>query len=405
MIVLILIGRPSDLHDVQDEDWAPTLKLGHSIQQITTSNNGIQQQTNMENNNNKQQETYNNEQQQITTDIDSRPQQQSTTRTSNYSGEILQQESAEIVTLALSPTESEATLSLIGEVVISDHELPTFDINNEISCQTDLTMENINGIEEDDRKLKSELYELRSKALNSKLIEQSFKDNEEKTIYYTGLPNFLVLMQVFHLCENYIFTTSLTMLGKFEQFILVLMRLHLNLPLKDLAYRFGILQPTVSRIWHKWIDVLYKRTQFFIQWPERDLLQATMPMEFRKAFGTKVVVIIDCFELFIERPSNLLARAQTWSQYKHHNTVKFLIGIAPQGFVSYISTAWGGRASDKTIVEASGILKKLLPGDVVIADRGFNVEDSVGLYAASLKIPAFTRGKLQLSVCAYTLKG
>jgi hypothetical protein len=102
----------------------------------------------MENNNNKQQETYNNEQQQITTDIDSRPQQQSTT-TSNYSGEILQQESAEIVTLALSPTESEATLSLIGEVVISDHELPTFDINNEINCQTDLTMENINGIEED----------------------------------------------------------------------------------------------------------------------------------------------------------------------------------------------------------------------------------------------------------------
>lgn len=235
--------------------------------------------------------------------------------------------------------------------------------------------------------MRSELYELRSKALNSKLNEQSFKDNEEKTIYYTGLPNFLVLMQVFHHCENYISTTSLTVLGKFEQFILVLMRLRLNLPLKDLAYRFGISQPTVSRIWRKWINVLYKRTQFLIQWPERDLLQATMPMEFRKAFGTKVAVIIDCFELFIERSSNLLARAQTWSQYKHHNTVKFLIGIAPQGFVSYISIA----------VEASGILKKLLPGDVVIGYRGFNVEDSVGLYAASLKIPAFTRGKLQLS--------
>jgi hypothetical protein len=257
VIVLILIGRPSDLHDVQDEDWAPTLKLGHSIQQITTSNNGIQQQTNMENNNNKQHETYNNEQQQITIDIDSRPQQQSTTTTtttSNYSGEILQQESAEIVTLALSPTESEATLSLIGEVVISDHELPSFDINNEIICQTDLSMENINGIEEDDRKLRSELYELRSKALNSKLNEQSFKDNEEKTIYYTGLPNFLLLMQVFHLCENYISTTSLTVLGKFEQFILVLMRLRLNLPLKDLAYRFGISQPTVGPV-HTKIDL------------------------------------------------------------------------------------------------------------------------------------------------------
>ena len=71
------------------------------------------------------------------------------------------------------------------------------------------------------------------------------------------------------------------------------------------------------------------------------MLKATMPMEFRQAFGSKVAVIVDCFEIFIERPSNLLARAQTWSNYKHHNTVKFLIRIAPQGCVTYISPAWG----------------------------------------------------------------
>jgi hypothetical protein len=51
-----------------------------------------------------------------------------------------------------------------------------------------------------------------------------------------------------------------------------------------------------------------------------------MPMEFRKYFGVKVSIIIDCFEIFIDRPSNLLARAETWSNYKHHNTVKYLIG-------------------------------------------------------------------------------
>ena len=88
------------------------------------------------------------------------------------------------------------------------------------------------------------------------------------------------------------------------------------------------------------------------------MLKATMPMEFRQAFGSKVAVIVDCFEIFIERPSNLLARAQTWSNYKHHNTVKFLIGIAPQGSVTYISPAWGGRVSDKRITEDSGLLKK-----------------------------------------------
>ena len=79
-----------------------------------------------------------------------------------------------------------------------------------------------------------------------------------------------------------------------------------------------------------------------IKWPQRDELMKTMPMAFQKHFKKKVTVIIDCFEVFIERPSNLMARAQTWSSYKHHNTVKFLIGITPQGSVSFISSGWVG---------------------------------------------------------------
>ena len=53
------------------------------------------------------------------------------------------------------------------------------------------------------------------------------------------------------------------------------------------------------------------------------------------------VVIIDCFEFFCERPTKLKARPQTWSNYKQHNTVRFLIGISPQGVVSFVSRGWG----------------------------------------------------------------
>ena len=60
-------------------------------------------------------------------------------------------------------------------------------------------------------------------------------------------------------------------------------------------------------------------------------------MSFRNYFETKVATIIDCFEVFTEKPTALRARAQTFSTYKHHNTVKFLIGISPQGVISYIS--------------------------------------------------------------------
>lgn len=64
--------------------------------------------------------------------------------------------------------------------------------------------------------------------------------------------------------------------------------------------------------------------------------------------------------------------------------------------MSLISKGWGGRTSDKHLTERSGFLDCLNPGDVILADRGFDVADSVGLYNAELEIPAFTKGKKQL---------
>ena len=100
----------------------------------------------------------------------------------------------------------------------------------------------------------------------------------------------------------------------------------------------------------------------------------------------------------INKPKNILARAQTFSSYKHHNTVKFLIGITPQGVISYILKAWEGRPRDKFLTENwDNLLDNLLPGDIVMADRGFDIEESVALYCAKVKIPSFTKGKRQLS--------
>ena len=53
--------------------------------------------------------------------------------------------------------------------------------------------------------------------------------------------------------------------------------------------------------------------------------------------------------------------------------------------------------SDKHLTENSGLLQKLLPGDVVLADRGFDIAESVGTVQARLHIPAFTKGKTKLS--------
>eukprot|EP00795_Rhopilema_esculentum_P002436 gene2436-18090_t len=69
-------------------------------------------------------------------------------------------------------------------------------------------------------------------------------------------------------------------------------------------------------------------------------------------------------------------------------------GDDSKGSISF--EAWGRRTSDKYLTDNCGILKLLKPGDLVLADRGFTIEESVGLYQAKLAIPAFTKGKDQL---------
>ena len=225
--------------------------------------------------------------------------------------------------------------------------------------------------------------------------EREFAQSEEKVQFYTGLPSFGVLISVFNFVAPHVTRNSLV-LTKFQEFALTLMKLKLNMPMQDLAYRFNVSVSTISRAFFAWMVVLDIRLQPHISWPERESLWRTMPECFKYSFGTKTTVIIDCFEVFIDRPSNLMARAQTFSSYKHHNTVKVLIGVTPQGSISFVSKAWGGRTSDKYLTENCNILKNLLPGDLVLADRGFTIDDMVVFHGAKLAIPAFTKGKEQL---------
>ena len=216
-------------------------------------------------------------------------------------------------------------------------------------------------------------------------------------MFYTGLPRLEILCSVHDLLKTAIPENVNWKPSSFQHLVLTLMRLKLNSTIQDLAYRFDVSKSTVSFTFLKWIDLMYCRMKFLIVWAEWEQLIATMPMSFRKYFKTKVAVIIDCFEVFVDKPSNIAARSATWSQYKHHNTVKFLFGISPQGVITFISNGWGGRASDKYITEHWTILRLLLPGDTLLADRGFIVEESAAFYCAEVKVPAFTKGKKQLA--------
>ncbi len=65
--------------------------------------------------------------------------------------------------------------------------------------------------------------------------------------------------------------------------------------------------------------------------------------------------------------------------------------------VCFVSDGWGGRVSDKHLTKNCNILSNLIPGDTILADRGFGIKESVGLYCATVTMPAFTKGKKQFS--------
>lgn len=181
-----------------------------------------------------------------------------------------------------------------------------------------------------------------------------------------------------------------------EEFFLVMQRLRLGLLTEYLAKIFKVVPSVVSSVIFSWFRLMALELNFLISWPSRVQVTRNLPDSFRK-FYKKCRVIIDCTEFFIETPSSLETQSLCWSEYKHHSTIKVLVGITPNGCFSYISDCYGGRASDKFIVEDSGFLKLLQPGDQVMADRGFKIEDLLAFYQCTLAIPPSCHSTLQMS--------
>ncbi|KAK0148992.1 DNA transposase THAP9 [Merluccius polli] len=190
-----------------------------------------------------------------------------------------------------------------------------------------------------------------------------------------------------------------------DELFMFLCRIAAGLQERTLSSLFEVSVSTVSRVILTWTSYLYQVLCSLPSWMTREQVQATMPDKFR-LYCPQLRVIIDCTEIRCETASSLSLQSETFSTYKNHTTFKgtlsnfyshlvcpfkCLIGVAPCGVVTFVSTLYTGSVSDIDITRRSKLLQLLQPGDEVMADKGFVIERMLSEVGAKLIIPPFKK--------------
>lgn len=222
--------------------------------------------------------------------------------------------------------------------------------------------------------------------------------NDEDLIAFTGVPFSLLnsLTEAVTMCEEKLvdkrFSNSVR-----DRIVLCLCKLRLNLSFKCLAVLFNLTRQSCSNNFFYMVELLSKILKKVIYWPTDLEIKNSLPKCFKNFQNTKV--ILDCTEIPVEKPRCLKCRLRLYSHYKGCETIKLLIGIAPNGLLIFKSDAYGGRASDKAIFNDSNILNRVEPTrDAIMVDKGFDIEvECLQNYVELIMPPKLKKNELQQS--------
>ena len=171
-----------------------------------------------------------------------------------------------------------------------------------------------------------------------------------------------------------------------DKIFISLMKIRQNYTNLHVAQLFSCSETTISNIVITFIHLLHKIlcTFFMSTVPSREKNKTCLPSSFMQFSSCKIV--IDCTDIEVATHGLMSQQSEPYSSYKGMNSFKVLVGVAPKGVITYASKLYPGSTSDKAIVEMSAFLKHLNPGDLVLADKGFLIQDIV-LRVVSVNIP------------------
>ena len=187
-----------------------------------------------------------------------------------------------------------------------------------------------------------------------------------------------------------------------ERLYICLLRLERGFTIKTLSLLLStpdkqIKDTSIREIFTTFTQLMYKvfRDMRRVMFPSKEVLQRFLPRVFKTI--KRIRCSVDCTEFRVETSRNFARQGNTYSSCKHANTFKCLIAVTPNGGSCFVSDLYEGDISDVQIFEQSGILKHIEPQDVILVDRGFTVQDLVNPLQAYIQIPAFLKGRGNLS--------
>ncbi|XP_068723262.1 uncharacterized protein [Montipora capricornis] len=285
----------------------------------------------------------------------------------------------------------------------------------------------IDEIKMEHGRLLQELQEFKAKERISKFGLERFSSSDEDINFFTGFPDYVTLLEFWKYVEPnaskltfFSFvrdnTDSINFEDKFlfmagkeksfpgrnvgcarslqpiDEFWLFLTRLRLGLFERDLAFRFSVSEQVVSDIIITWANYLYLMLGSLPIWSSKEQIKQHLPEVFKGEFEN-IRCIIDCTEIKCQTPQDLEKQSELYSEYKSHNTFKGLVGISPNVWITFVSSLYGGSISDKEIVKNSSFVDLLDQHDLIMADRGFDIQDLMAKKKVTLFIPPKRQSK------------
>ncbi|KAK7921812.1 hypothetical protein WMY93_008714 [Mugilogobius chulae] len=292
----------------------------------------------------------------------------------------------------------------VVQVIAPDHD---YFVTPRTGMRVVELQDEVDKLREENELLRRQMDEL---TLESRFFLERFAGSDEDIRFYTRFASYRHLQYFWRLIEPAVRTSMIrvtsakaseaasggfhrsTKLEPIDELFMFLMYLSVGLLPQDLAARFRVHRSTVSRIIATWTNFLYQLLGKKRLWLPREVVRSLLPPVFAEFSDTQVV--LDCTEIYCQTPTDLLLQSELYSTYKSHTTLKAMIGMAPHGAITFVSSLYAGSMSDREIFRQSGIISVLQPDMAVMVDKGFLIDN---LAPCKVYRPAYLSGRTQMS--------